>query len=140
MPIRDFPFLTPWPGGPPNVWLPIRVINPSSAAYQDTYGLIDTGASRCTIPGFIAEAIGYQIDKGTPTPCHTGSGDDVSYEHNISIKIFNLTGDCVYTIDPAQMRVMKKLPYVLRGVQELLGKFHLHVDYPKQIFSVKTSL
>lgn len=139
MPIRDFPFLEPWSDSTLNVWLRIRVINPISNVYQDTYGLIDTGASCCAIPGFIAESVGYQINQGRCMACQTGSGITDSFEHNIAIEIFGLNNEHIHVIGPTQMHVMENLPFVLLGVNQFLENFNLHIDYPGRMFSVKMS-
>jgi hypothetical protein len=136
MPVRNFPFLTPWDHATPNVWLPIRVINPETNEQVSTFGLIDTGADDCVVPGFIAEAIGHNIALGSSIIHNTAGGSAISYKHQIRIDICDLQDQCLYTINPCPVDVMNGCPCVLLGVNKFLSHFELHIDYPRKLFSV----
>ncbi len=71
MPIRDFPFLRVTEDNYLRPWLPIRIINPHNGLSVDTFGLIDTGADECSVPVFIAEELGHDLEKGLPKEVKT---------------------------------------------------------------------
>lgn len=136
MPIRDFPFISLYPGHPPNVWLPINITNPHTGLCVSTYGLIDTGAYSCAIPGFIAQNIGHDIRAGRKKPGSGADGDFDGWEHQIEIDILSQNGTVLHKINAGPTQVIERLPIVLLGVDKFLNDFHLQVHYPNRMFSI----
>lgn len=144
MPVRDYPFQVSPDIPIPSPVLPIKIINPDNGKSYKTWGLIDTGAFQTAIPGYIAQAIGHNIDSVKPTDGCGADGILSIYKHSCSIEIFKMdsrgivdTKTIIYKISRRRIGVIKGLPFVLLGVKEFLKKFVLTVDYPQQQFSIK---
>ena len=136
--IREFPFTTPYPALPPNVWLYLHVVNPITHQYEKAYGLIDTGSCVCAIPGYIADSIGHNVKEGKPIFEGEGVGGPIlAWEHQIEIQIFNPDGNIIiHTIPACPTHVFEKLSIVLLGVNNFLCKYLLQIHYPQQWFSI----
>lgn len=147
MPIKDYPFE---PIGCPlelasySPVLPIRIINPQNNFDFRTWGLIDTGAQKCTIPEFIAKAIGHNIKEGHKSSGFTADGKVDLYEHTCRIEILKVHKNgrvdgekIVYTIADGLVAVMERLHCVLLGVNDFLKPHILTIDYDKLLFSIQ---
>ena len=135
MPIRDISFISLYNGQPPNPWLPINVINPTTGQNYYTYGLIDTGAYSCVIPGSIAQIIGYDINSGSLVQGSGVGGAFEAWEHSMEIDIKDQNGIVLHKIT-GKINVVIDLQIVLLGVALFLNDFHLQVHYPNQKFSI----
>ena len=137
MPLTDCPFIL-WPNGIFRPTLQIRIINPNTNQSQKAYGLIDTGADECAVPAYYAILLGHKLLAGKKKQGGTGGGSTDAYEHTTKIEIFNpSTGKIAYTINDTPIDFLPNLKIILLGVKSFLSKFIVHIDYPRQIFSIK---
>lgn len=126
-------------GNNTTVMLPIRILNPHTKKAYKTWGLIDTGATECTMPADIAKMLGHNIAKGKPVNIRTGSGMAVGYKHTMSIAFYHPDdpGNKVFhTLDNVLIDCMPNLHVVLLGVEGFLSNFILNINYPKRVFSL----
>jgi hypothetical protein len=138
MPIRNCPIIT-FDGDNKAILLPIKILNPYSGRLIKTFGLIDTGASDCAIPAFLATMLGHDLIKGITKQTSTGNGLATAYRHTSTIIIYhpqNPDTKIIYTLDNVLIDCMSNLPIVLLGVNGFLSNFILKIDYPKMIFSL----
>jgi len=144
MPIRNFPFLKTTPGSPARAMLAIRVSNPDTGLFLDTYGLIDTGADDCAIPASLAKSLGYNLKAGKIKKIATGNGLTNAYTHLCTIDIFDTVDlvrgmlKVVYSTPDTPFDFLPRLNCILLGTKSFLSKFILTIDYPKQVFSLRT--
>jgi predicted aspartyl protease len=137
MPIRNCPI----PDFPDNhlcLALPVQIINPYTGAKYNTRGIVDTGATECAIPSFIANFLGYDVNSGEVSNISTGNGDAAAHKLVFSIDIYHPTqiNRIVYQLDHVRIDCMENLPVVLLGVNGFLSNFELKINYPLQIFSL----
>jgi len=144
MPIIDYPFQAQGPFSELSPILPIIIINPENRWQFQTWGLIDTGASATTIPGFIATEIGHNIERVKPTPGLGAGGAVDVYEHTCSINILSMAQDgkvnkdeIVIKVSRRRIGVINGLHYVLLGVNDFLKKYVVTIDYPRKVFSIQ---
>ena len=119
--------------------LPIRIIHPDSKKSFRTYGIIDTGASQCAIPGELATALGHNLTKGKKKGVLTGKGLGTAYLHPFTIEILHpqkLDKQIIHTLDNVLIDCMPHLSDVLLGVEEFLSNYILDINYPKRRFSL----
>ena len=122
----------------PHPYLPIRITNPHTGKSCDAYGLVDTGADACFIPGWLAKQLGHDLAKGiNPAKIMTGNGEATAAEHTMRIEAKDGNGSTVFSVDDALIQVMPNLNVILLGVSMFLEHFVLTVNYPKQTFSIE---
>jgi len=144
MPIIDFPFLKASPNSIRRPMLFIKITNPSTGYTLDTVGIIDTGADACAVPAAFGDMLGYMVQDGVPKPVGTGNGLTTAYSHTCRLDIYhtasllNGNAEVIYTTSEVQIDFMENLHIVLLGVNDFLGQFFLGVDYPAQLFSVRS--
>jgi hypothetical protein len=118
--------------------LPVKILNPHSNKFIITWGLIDTGASECTIPASHAKKLGHTLNAGTSKIVRTGAGKTGAFSHTTGFEIFNpVNGNLAHKINNVPIDFMPNLPVVLLGVKSFLSNFILTIDYTKQTFSIK---
>jgi len=143
MPIVEYPFQAQGPFSEPSPILPVRIGNPDNNSDFPTWALVDTRATSCTIPGWIAEVIGLDVYNAPSYPGSTGGGAAPVYLHTCRIEIFEMdntghvTDNVIITIQDTEMPVLENLPVALLGVNEFLEQYILTVDYPRQVFSIR---
>jgi hypothetical protein len=138
MPIRNCP-IPRYPEIDPCLGLPIKIINPTTNRFIKTFGIVDTGASECAIPSFIAELLGYDVNSGEMRIINTGNGQAHAYRHTISMTIhhpIDPENNIIFTINNILIDCMPNLNMVLLGVNGFLSNFVLKIDYPNRIFSI----
>ncbi|MBI4697347.1 MAG: hypothetical protein HY758_00095 [Nitrospirae bacterium] len=139
MPIRNCP-LTLCGNGIYRPILPICIINPHEGKQLFTYGIIDTGADECAIPAAMADMLGHNLQSGKSKIISTGNGETIAFSHTTKFEIYHpVTNKLLYTLADTPIDFMPNLPVVLLGVNNFLNNFVLHINYPKKIFSIKTS-
>jgi len=144
MPIVNFPFLRTSPNSIKRPMLIVRITNPSSGLSIDTAGIIDTGADACAVPAPYANILGYKLKDGTPKPVGTGNGLTTAYSHICRLDVYHTewlqrgNSEVIYTTSEVEIDFMPNLPVVLLGVGDFLGQFFLGIDYPAQLFSVRS--
>jgi hypothetical protein len=142
MPIKDYPFLQTSVHSPARPMLAIRVINPDTGLFVDTYGLIDTGADDCAVPASLAKSLGHNLTAGKVKEVGTANGSVTAYTHCCTIEIFNTAEladgkfETVYTIPNTPIDFMPNLNCVLLGAKSFLSRFILTINYPKRLFSI----
>jgi hypothetical protein len=143
MPIKDYPFLLTSVNSPARPMLAIRITNPDTGLFIDTYGLIDTGADDCAIPASLAKSLGHNLTAGNIKEVGITSGIVKVYSHSCTIEIFNTTKlanghfETVYTLPNTPIDFMPNLQCVLLGTKSFLKKFVLTINYPKRLFSLR---
>lgn len=139
MPIRNCP-LTLCNNGIYRPILPINIINPHSGKNLNTYGIIDTGADECAVPAAMADLLEHNLQSGKSKTISTGNGETIAFSHITTFEIYHpSTNNPLYTLADTPIDFMPNLPVVLLGVNNFLSKFILHTNYPKKVFSIKTS-
>lgn len=131
MNIDNYPFIRISPDDIPRAALPLTVINPHTEKKVKTYGIIDTGADECAFPAEYAYILGHNLQEGYPKSIDTGNGETTAYSHTVSIRILD------FTIENALIDFLPNLNIPLLGVKSFLSNFHLTIDYPKCLFSLK---
>jgi hypothetical protein len=139
MPIQNQPFMRLHSLAPSRPYLRIRIINPENGRFFDSLGQIDTGADVCTFPSQIATVLGHDLEAGQASHSGTANGLARTYSHTTTIEVLTLAGDILLTIQNIQAHYMRDLHTCLIGVDQFLGRYHLQINYPKQIFSITTS-
>ncbi len=88
MEIVDYPFIKT---GEANARpaLIIRLVNPENGLFQDTTGLIDTGASDCCVPISYGDILGLNPNSGKERTVRTAKSTSEAYEHTCSIKVWD---------------------------------------------------
>jgi len=143
MPIKDFPFLKASISSPARPMLAIRITNPDTGLFINTYGLIDTGADDCAIPASLAKPLGHNLKNGKAKTIATGNGLTTAYTHSCTIEIFDTfelqKGNIkvVYKTADTPVDFMPKLNCILLGTKSFLNKFKLTIDYTRQTFSLQ---
>ena len=138
MPIRNCPIIQ-FHNHDLYVKLPITIINPQTNKTYKTFGIVDTGASKCVIPSSIAGILGYDITNCKEELVITGSGQSYAHCLNTSMIIrhpINPDNNIILTINNALINYMPNLNIVLLGIDEFLSKFVLKIDYPNKVFSL----
>lgn len=122
----------------------IKITNPNTGYTLDTVGVIDTGADTCTVPASFAKILGYNLTDGVPKLVGTGNGVTTAYSHTCRIDIYDTeslrkrNAKLIYTTSEIQIDFMPNLTMVLLGVNNFLGQFFLGIDYPSQLFSIRS--
>ncbi|MCX5632224.1 MAG: hypothetical protein NTW93_00885 [Phycisphaerae bacterium] len=144
MPIVNFPFFKTSPNHPNRPILFVKIVNPQTGLLIDTTGMIDTGADACAVPAYFAKYLGYDLKSGIRKGVNTGNGATNAYSHICRLEVYNTNSvfngnpEIIYTTSEVQIDFMERLPVVLLGVSDFLGQFFLGVDYPSQLFSVRS--
>lgn len=122
----------------PHPYIPIRITNPHTGKSCNAYGLVDTGADACFVPGWLAKQVGHDLAKGVnPSNIMTGNGEAAAAQHTMRIEAKDRTGASLFVVDNALIQVMPNLNVILLGVSMFLEHFLLTVNYPKQTFSIE---
>lgn len=79
--IRDIPFSDGFP------YLPIKIVNPQTYQSVKVLGSVDTGASACAFPGYIAGLLGHNPLRGAKSHSSSAGGAAESYAHTTTIEI-----------------------------------------------------
>ena len=143
MPIRNFPIQAAGPFSVPSPVLPIVIRNPANNFPFQTWALIDTGADRTAIPGFIARRLGHEIGQGKYSCGCTASGNADVYAHTCRIDILGIdnkgepNNKTIITIPDRPIDVIENLHCVLLGVSDFLCDYVLEIDYPAKVFSIR---
>jgi len=138
MPVRDCPF-SHFGNGIYHPILGLKIINPHTGKYSQTFGFIDTGADECAIPAELATLLGHNLQAGKTKNVTTGNGVTVAYSHITKFELFHpVTGQLLHTVADTPIDFLPNLHVVLLGVNNFLSRFILHVDYPKKTFSIST--
>ncbi|MFA5203891.1 MAG: retropepsin-like aspartic protease [Lentisphaeria bacterium] len=133
-----YPFRPLSPCDGPHPYLPVRITNPHTGKCCDAYGLIDTGADACFIPGWLAKQLGHDLAKGiNPAKIMTGNGEAMAAEHTMRLEAKDGSGETVFVVENALIQVMPNLNIILLGVSMFLESLVLTVNYPKQTFSIE---
>lgn len=132
MELINTPFTKFSPDDLPRPWLPITVTNPHTNKTLKLYGLIDTGADECALPAQYAVLLGHELQKGYAREINTGNGKTLAYSHTVRIEVPN------FTVQDTRIDFMPNLYVPLLGVKSFLSSFILTIDYPNQVFSLKS--
>ncbi len=138
MPIRNCPF-TYCGGDFYRPILNIKLINPDTNDTYRTYGIIDTGADKCSVPADFAPILKHDLEAGDIVQIDTASGESEAYSHTTEIELYHPTTDKhLYTISTTKVDYIPGLKTVLLGADDFLSSFILKIDYPHRIFSIKS--
>lgn len=142
MPIVDFPFIkTGRADSRPALF--VRLVGPGGIHFQDTIGLVDTGASSCCVPMGYANILGLDPAAGTSRLVRTANGISKAYEYNTGCEIkvwdtneyYNDRKVLAYDVLRPSILFMPDLTDVLLGVAFLDEKI-LTIDYKRKVFSL----
>jgi predicted aspartyl protease len=139
VPVRKFPFkvlgglfLRPL--------LPVIIINPHTGEQVKQYGIIDTGADCCTVPAYIGEMLGHNIEIVPPSKTTVVGGEITTWEHTTTIQMLDKNETVFYENVETYVEYVEDLEYVLIGVDDFLCDFKLEIDYPNKHFSITNSI
>lgn len=126
-------------------FLPLAISAPADPDIppQYTFGLVDTGASVCSIPAEFAPLLNHNLRR-VPAATIQGAGSVTQgFPHTVRIQVLAMSlygkvnyAHCVFDTGVISVHFVPKLPYVLIGVKDFLDHFVLTVDYPQQTFSL----
>lgn len=145
MPIANYPFVQQ--GGKPRATLPVILENPDNGSKYPTWALIDTGADGIVVPGFIATHLGHNIDHESvkKAGCAGVGGPAETFFHSFRMSVLKIgkngnvsNNNVAIKIHRREFAVSKDLHVMLLGVSDFLVKYVLSIDYPRQIFSIKS--
>ncbi|MCD4830407.1 MAG: hypothetical protein K8R02_01205 [Anaerohalosphaeraceae bacterium] len=145
MPISNYPFRKDQISRTPSPLVPVILTNPENGFEFPTWGLIDTGADRTIVPGYIAKEVYHNL-KGAEVECDFGSGvggDVRFYMHTFTMQLLSydksnsVTTNPVIEIKKHQFAVCENINTLILGVDDFLKDYKLIIDYPKQVFSIK---
>ncbi|MES0335553.1 MAG: hypothetical protein SFH39_04240 [Candidatus Magnetobacterium sp. LHC-1] len=137
MSIVDFPF-TDFGDGVHAPSLLARIINPHTKSHVLTYGIIDTGADECAIPGNYASDLKHNLQQGQSKQILTANGENTAYRHTTFFQILHpYNRNILYESPEILVDFIPKLDILLFGVNNFLSNFILTVDYPKRLFSLR---
>ncbi|MBL7113247.1 MAG: aspartyl protease family protein [Bacteroidales bacterium] len=138
MPIRDCP-IQYHPADPNIIVLPIRVVNPKdSTKVIRWHGVIDTGASACSLPEDMALTLGLDATKDDPKEIDTGNGITLAKAYAVTIEILHPQDfkKVIHKIDNKPIYCMPNSPAVLLGVEGFLKEFNFFINYKRGYFSL----
>jgi len=120
---------------------PVKIINPHHKLKIETpyylTGIIDTGASECCVPSFVAPDICHEWTAGVLRKIDTASGKGTAYAHCTTINIYHPdTNELIYTINDKMIDFCRGLKYVLLGHKSFLRNFILNIDYLERKYSL----
>jgi hypothetical protein len=119
----------------------IRLICPSSGCFQDSIGLIDTGATGCCVPAHYSKILKLDLTKGLKRDVITANGTNTAYEHKCQIKVwdsneyFKDKKVLVYEKTEVPVLFTPHLNEILLGVSFLNDKV-LTINYGRKVFSL----
>lgn len=125
-----FPFRQVTPQSPCRPYVFVKLSNPDTDKLVAVYALIDTGADECALPAAYASLLGHHLEKGVVRKIGTGNGTTFAYSHTSSITMADFTTGNI-TID-----YMPNLRIPLLGVKSFLSRFSVHIDYPREEYSL----
>ncbi len=111
--------------------LTVILINPDTGAKQPCYSLIDTGASECVFPGYMAFLLGHNLEKGTSVLIDGINSKIQAWMHMTTMVVNDIK------IGTAPVYYVNGLEMGLIGERNFLSKFTLEINYPKKIFSIR---
>ncbi len=117
----------------------IRLTCHETGQFQDTTGIIDSGAARCCAPASFAEILGMNLTAGVHRSVRTAGGEVYGYEHDCALKIWNtneiMEDNKVVEHEFANISFifMPSLKEVLLGAN-FLDKFNFGVDFQHRVF------
>ena len=120
--------------------VPIRVVNLETGKSIPTLAIIDTGADHCTFPSMITLNIGLSLDEKSKSQKGTRgiSGEEQeTYKHWVRIELLDSNRIKVIRSLDVIANTLKRndIPPIL-GTEMFLDKFHLSVNYLKQIIEL----
>jgi len=127
----------PFPGYCPE--LIVRIINPANGHVHLTRALIDTGASCCSMPAFIAQRLGHTLHNGTiKGGLDTAGGKASAFVHSAVLELYHpVTRKPICKTNTIHIDCLDSLPVVLLGADGFLNNLILTVNYPAKTFSLK---
>ena len=80
---------------------------------------------------------GHNLQAGPTKLISTGNGETIAFAHTTKFEIYHpLSFNRAYTMKETPIDFMPNLHVLLLGVDSFLANFILHVDYPRQVFSI----
>lgn len=139
MPIENFPLLRRGIDAPYQPLLRLRIVNPDNGFDLQLYGLIDTGADECSLPGWCASKLGYELKAVQPKEVLGVGGSGEAYPHTCIIEVQDLSGSIVMSLGPCEFDFVDQWAESMAviGVKNFLKDFVLTIDYPQKRFSIK---
>lgn len=121
--------------------LPVSLTNPASGSSAIAWGILDTGADACLLPGTLARDLGHDLT-GEGVKCSVTSGIEqtpvTTYKHSFRMQL--LSADLKRTVwqsgDVEVDCAETSLPVIL-GVEELLRHFKITIDYPNEKIALR---
>ena len=135
MPINNIPFTGS--DGILFARLLVLIKNSHTGLYNKQFAVIDTGATYCGIPGYVAENIGHDVETGKSILVSTVNARSTGYLHSNILEICHpVSEEILYTTEDLPVLVMPNSSRILLGRLHFLNNFILTIDYPNQPFSL----
>ena len=119
----------------------IKLTRAGTEHFQDTLGIIDTGASACCVPIGYASALDLDPYSGVERTVRTAKGTAKAYEHDCGITVWNTheffkdNKVVAHKVPSISILFMSDLKDVLLGVSFMNEKV-LTINYHRKVFSV----
>jgi hypothetical protein len=119
----------------------IKLTHAGTGYFQDTLGIIDTGASACCVPISYASALALDPYSGVERTVRTAKDTSKAYEHCCGITVWNTheffknNKVVAHEVTNIPILFMPDLKDVLIGVSFMNEKI-LTIDYHRKVFSV----
>lgn len=91
--------------------------------------LIDSGADQCTFPGFVAQDLGFKVEKGERRLFSGIGGSVIAYRHKTRITV---AGERL-TVNAYYSHQWDDMPFGLLGQEGFFSHFKVHFDYKKKL-------
>ena len=119
--------------------LPITIWGPHGRRISVECALVDTGADFCTCPSTLTKPVGYKLRTGKHVEFFGAAAKGKAWEHFADISI--LTPDykaefCRISKVPLHLVQKRKYFPVLLGRKGFLDQFEIHIDFPRQLFTL----
>ena len=115
--------------------LPVRLLNPETGAFVDSFALLDTGADACLFDRVTTVQAGHALKGDGVTGSVTGGvgGEATTYKHTIDLQLFSGKGDRIVWKSGARLFdcIDAEIPPLL-GVRDFPAVFRVEIDYPKK--------
>ena len=123
----------------------VRVVNPhTNTSHPPVLALMDTGADECSFPAEAAFPLGHNLESTPRKEITTAGGRTWAYSHTSRVEILERRPDgrygdkVLYTISDTLIDFTIGLKTFILGTKQFLDGFVLKIDYPQQVFSIRT--
>ncbi|MCB4756384.1 MAG: retropepsin-like domain-containing protein [Elusimicrobia bacterium] len=129
-------FYRRYPASPPGIrparftYRPVIDVTLSTKKEQVEFSaLIDSGADQCTFPGWVAEELGFKVEKGERRLFSGIGGSVLAYRHKTNIVV----GKRHFLTDVFYSHQWDDMPFGLLGQEGFFSRFAIYFDHEKKL-------